>query len=83
MSLKKIHSGSSLIAAFLLTRMLATQNVIPDLVLLHGLILKVDANDSIAQAAAIRLDEGKLSWRKGRFYGDFAPCDRSADRPKV
>jgi len=40
--------------ALLAARFLAAQTPTPDLILLHGRILTVDANDSIAQAMAVR-----------------------------
>jgi len=40
--------------ALLAARFLAAQTPTPDLILLHGRILTVDANDSIAQAIAVR-----------------------------
>ena len=45
---------SVLLGSLLLTRALSAQNPAADLVLIHGHILTVDANDSIAQAIAVR-----------------------------
>ncbi len=55
MSLNRNLSASSvLLATLLFTRHLPAQNLAADLVLVHGHILTVDANDSTAQAIAVR-----------------------------
>jgi len=55
MSLRRQLSASSiLLGSLLLTRILTAQNPVADLVLIHGHILTVDANDSVAQAIAVR-----------------------------
>jgi predicted amidohydrolase YtcJ len=43
-----------MLTTLLLTRILAAQNPAADLVLIHGHVLTVDANDSVAQAVAVR-----------------------------
>ena len=50
----KLSASSALLATLLFTRNLPAQNPAADLVLVHGHILTVDANDSIAQAIAVR-----------------------------
>src|SRR5271155_3113972 len=57
MSLRRKLSASSallLIGTLLFTRILPAQSPAADLVLIHGHILTVDANDSVAQAIAVR-----------------------------
>src|SRR5215467_12541713 len=51
---RKLTAGSVLLWSLLLTRTLRAQTPAADLVLIHGHILTVDANDSVAQAIAIR-----------------------------
>ncbi len=50
----KLSASSVLLATLLFTRNLPAQNPAADLVLVHGHILTVDANDSVAQAIAVR-----------------------------
>ncbi len=55
MSLRyKLSSASTVLTVLLLTRILAGQSPAADLVLVHGHILTVDSQDSVAQAVAIR-----------------------------
>jgi len=55
MSLRcRLGSASTLLATLLFTPVLPAQNPAADLVLIHGHILTVDTNDSVAQAIAIR-----------------------------
>jgi predicted amidohydrolase YtcJ len=51
---RKLSSSSVLLGTLLFTRILPAQNPAADLVLIHGHILTVDANDSVAQAIAVR-----------------------------
>jgi predicted amidohydrolase YtcJ len=51
---RKLSASIVLLVTVLLTRVLAAQNPVADLVLIHGHILTVDANDSVAQAIAVR-----------------------------
>jgi predicted amidohydrolase YtcJ len=51
---RKLTAASVLLGSLLFTRTLHAQNPAADLVLFHGHILTVDANDSIAQAIAVR-----------------------------
>jgi predicted amidohydrolase YtcJ len=51
---RKLSASSVLLGTLLFTPMLPAQNPAADLVLIHGHILTVDANDSVAQAIAIR-----------------------------
>jgi predicted amidohydrolase YtcJ len=51
---RKLSASSLLLGTLLFTRILAAQNPAADLVLIHGHILTVDANDSVAQAIAVR-----------------------------
>src|SRR3984957_10392467 len=51
---RKLSAASVLLGTLLLTPMLPAQNPAADLVLIHGHILTVDANDSVAQAIAVR-----------------------------
>jgi len=50
---RKLSASIVLLVTVLLTRVLAAQNPAADLVLIHGHILTVDANDSVAQAIAV------------------------------
>lgn len=50
----KLGVSGVLLGTLLFTRILPAQNPTADLVLIHGHILTVDANDSVAQAIAIR-----------------------------
>jgi len=50
----KLKASGVLLGTLLLSRILAAQNPAADLVLIHGHILTVDANDSVAQAIAVR-----------------------------
>src|ERR1700723_1608971 len=50
----KLSAASVLLGTLLFTPMLLAQNPAADLVLIHGHILTVDANDSVAQAIAVR-----------------------------
>src|ERR1700733_4951816 len=50
----KLGAASVLLGTQLFTPMLPAQNPAADLVLIHGHILTVDANDSVAQAIAVR-----------------------------
>ena len=50
----KLSAASVLLGTLLFTPMLPAQNPAADLVLIHGHILTVDANDSVAQAIAVR-----------------------------
>ena len=50
---RKLSASSVLLGTLLFTQILAAQNPAADLVLIHGHILTVDANDSVAQAIAI------------------------------
>jgi predicted amidohydrolase YtcJ len=55
MSLHRNLSASSvLLGTLLFTRILPAQNPATDLVLIHGHIITMDANDSVAQAIAVR-----------------------------
>jgi predicted amidohydrolase YtcJ len=49
-----VSSALLFIGTLLFTRILPAQNPAADLVLIHGHILTVDANDSVAQAIAVR-----------------------------
>jgi predicted amidohydrolase YtcJ len=51
---RKLSASGVLLGTLLFTRILPAQNPAADLVLIHGHILTVDANDSIAQAIAVR-----------------------------
>ncbi len=51
---RKLSASNVLLGTLLFTPMLPAQNPAADLVLIHGHILTVDANDSVAQAIAIR-----------------------------
>ena len=51
---RKLSASGVLLGTLLFTPMLPAQNPAADLVLIHGHILTVDANDSVAQAIAIR-----------------------------
>jgi hypothetical protein len=51
---RKLSASSVLLGTLLFTPMLPAQNPVADLVLIHGHILTVDVNDSVAQAIAIR-----------------------------
>jgi predicted amidohydrolase YtcJ len=51
---RKLSVSSVLLGMLLFTRILPAQNPAADLVLIHGHILTVDANDSVAQAIAVR-----------------------------
>ena len=51
---RKLSVSSVLLGTLLFTRILPAQNSAADLVLIHGHILTVDANDSVAQAIAVR-----------------------------
>jgi len=51
---RKLSASSVLLATLLFPQNLPAQNLAADLVLVHGHILTVDANDSIAQAIAVR-----------------------------
>jgi predicted amidohydrolase YtcJ len=51
---RKLNVPGVLLGTLLFTRILAAQNTAADLVLIHGHILTVDANDSVAQAIAVR-----------------------------
>src|ERR1700683_1457810 len=51
---RKLSASSVLLGTLLFTAMLPAQNPAADLVLIHGHILTVDANDSVAQAIAVR-----------------------------
>src|ERR1700727_1885271 len=51
---RKLSAASVLLGTLLFTPMLPAQNPAADLVLIHGHILTVDANDSVAQAIAVR-----------------------------
>src|SRR5215470_1441815 len=50
----RLTASSVLLGSLLVTRNLPAQNPAADLVLVHGHILTVDANDSVAQAIAVR-----------------------------
>jgi predicted amidohydrolase YtcJ len=50
---RKLSASSVLLGTLLITQILPAQNPAADLVLIHGHILTVDANDSVAQAIAI------------------------------
>ncbi len=50
----KLTASSVLLGSLLFTRTLSAQVPAADLVLIHGHILTVDANDSVAQAIAVR-----------------------------
>ena len=50
----KLSASCVLLSTLLFTRILPAQNPAADLVLIHGHILTVDANDSVAQAIAVR-----------------------------
>ena len=50
----KLSVSGVLLGTLLFTRILPAQNPAADLVLIHGHILTVDANDSVAQAIAVR-----------------------------
>ena len=51
---RKLSASGVLLGTLLFTQILAAQNPAADLVLIHGHILTVDANDSVAQAIAVR-----------------------------
>lgn len=51
---RKLNASSVLLGTLLVTRILPAQNPVADLVLIHGHILTMDANDSAAQAIAVR-----------------------------
>jgi predicted amidohydrolase YtcJ len=51
---RKLSASGALLGIVFLTRILPAQNPAADLVLIHGHILTVDANDSVAQAIAVR-----------------------------
>jgi predicted amidohydrolase YtcJ len=51
---RKLTASSVLLGTLLFTRILPAQNPAADLVLIHGRILTVDADDSVAQAIAVR-----------------------------
>ena len=51
---RKLSVSSVLLGTLLFTRLLPAQKPAADLVLIHGHILTVDANDSVAQAIAVR-----------------------------
>src|ERR1039457_5416820 len=51
---RKLSASNVLLGPLLFTPMLPAQHPAADLVLIHGHILTVDANDSVAQAIAIR-----------------------------
>ena len=51
---RKLSVSGVLLGTLLFTRILPAQNPAADLVLIHGHILTVDANDSVAQAIAVR-----------------------------
>ena len=55
---RKLSASSVLLATLLFPQNLPAQNLAADLVLVHGHILTVDANDSIAQAIAVRHGPG-------------------------
>src|SRR5579864_3910778 len=50
---RKLSASIVLLVTVLLTRVLAAQNPAAELLLIHGHILTVDANDSVAQAIAV------------------------------
>ena len=50
---RKLNASGVLVGTLLFIRILAAQNIAADLVLIHGHILTVDANDSVAQAIAV------------------------------
>jgi predicted amidohydrolase YtcJ len=50
---RKLSASSVLLGTLLFTQIVAAQNSAADLVLIHGHILTVDANDSVAQAIAV------------------------------
>ena len=52
--LYKLTATSILLGSLLITRNLQAQNPAADLVLIHGHVLTVDSNDSVAQAIAVR-----------------------------
>jgi predicted amidohydrolase YtcJ len=51
---RKLSVSGVLLGTLLFTRLLPAQDPAADLVLIHGHILTVDANDSVAQAIAVR-----------------------------
>jgi len=51
---RKLSVSGVLLGTLLFTPLLPAQNPAADLVLIHGHILTVDANDSVAQAIAVR-----------------------------
>jgi predicted amidohydrolase YtcJ len=51
---RKLSASGVLLGTLLLTRILPAQSPAADLILIHGHILTVDPNDSIAQAIAVR-----------------------------
>src|ERR1700737_4024589 len=51
---RKLSVSGALLGTLLFTRLLPPQDPAADLVLIHGHILTVDANDSVAQAIAVR-----------------------------
>ena len=51
---RKLIASSVLLGTLLFSRFLPAQNPAADLVLIHGHILTVNANDSVAQAIAVR-----------------------------
>jgi Amidohydrolase family len=51
---RELSVSGVLLGTLLFTRILLAQNPAADLVLIHGHILTVDANDSVAQAIAVR-----------------------------
>jgi predicted amidohydrolase YtcJ len=51
---RKLGVSAVLLGTLLFTRILPAQNPAADLVLIHGHILTVDANDLVAQAIAVR-----------------------------
>jgi predicted amidohydrolase YtcJ len=51
---RKLTASGALLVSLLSARILSAQDLTADLVLIHGHILTVDANDSVAQAIAVR-----------------------------
>jgi predicted amidohydrolase YtcJ len=52
--LPKLTASSVLLGSLLFTRTLPAQNPAADLLVIHGHTLTLDANDSVAQAIAVR-----------------------------
>jgi hypothetical protein len=57
-----LTASSVVLGSLLFTRILPAQDPAADLVLIHGHILTVDANDSVAQAVAVRQVERNFLW---------------------